>query len=173
MEGFWVPKGGSKTLTVPSVFGLEIGLHLEGRFCRSKTPQEVPKSTPRPPQDAIWGSFFAVLAVKLGQECTPKRLPRGSKTFPRSPCRGGSAPPDPPVLCIDCLAFEPRQSLYSSLSLSYVFLLSSVWPGGLRPPGPPRLVPQLFCPSQKTFVQKAPRDLHKMPSAKCAPKSNR
>ena len=52
---------------VAPFFAFEIGFHLEGRFCRSKTPQEVPKSTPRPPQDAIWGSFLAVGVVKLGQ----------------------------------------------------------------------------------------------------------
>ena len=67
MGGFWLPNGGPKIGTHASVFALEIGLHLEGRFCRSRTPQEVPKSIPRPPQDAIWGSFLAVLAVKLGQ----------------------------------------------------------------------------------------------------------
>ena len=54
-------------MRVAPFFALEIGFHLEGHFCRSKTPQEVPKSTPRPPQDAIWGSFLAVLAVELGQ----------------------------------------------------------------------------------------------------------
>ena len=67
MGGFWLPNGGPKIGMAASFFALEIGLHLEGRFCRSKTAQEVPKSTPRPPQDAIWGSFLAVVAVKLGQ----------------------------------------------------------------------------------------------------------
>ena len=67
LGGFWLPNGGPNIGTAASFFALEIGLHLEGRFCRSKTPQEVPKSTPRPPQDAIWGSFLAFLAAKLGQ----------------------------------------------------------------------------------------------------------
>ena len=68
---FWIdfgpPNGAPKTWTVPPLFDVEIALLFECRFCRLQVGLGEHLGVILGFQDAIWGSFLALLAAKLGQ----------------------------------------------------------------------------------------------------------
>ena len=93
---FGLPNGGPKVRRVAPFFPFEIGFHLEGSFCRSKTPQEVPKRCPRAPRDLpkmpsgdhfwqFWRSSWTKFAPK-SQEAA-RTAPRRHEELPKQPPR--------------------------------------------------------------------------------------